>query len=93
MDSKTITIIFLLILGFLSFLVLRAYITYIFFAIILGNPSTTMELDVLTNKIKNVKNVLRVYQISGNQRSGQDLVTETTPATVTIAANTSAGKK
>lgn len=39
-----------------------------FFAIILGNPSTTMELDVLTNKIKNVKNVLRVYQISGDQR-------------------------
>jgi DNA-binding Lrp family transcriptional regulator len=39
-----------------------------FFAIIFGNPSSSSELDVITEKIKKVKNVLRVYQISGNQR-------------------------
>ncbi len=39
-----------------------------FFAIILGNPISTLDLDALTQKIKNVKNVLRVYQISGDQR-------------------------
>jgi Lrp/AsnC family leucine-responsive transcriptional regulator len=39
-----------------------------FFSIILANPITSTELDNLTTKIKNVKNVLRVYQISGEQR-------------------------
>jgi len=39
-----------------------------FFAIILGNPDSTSELDKITDKIKKVKNVLRVYQISGNKR-------------------------
>jgi len=39
-----------------------------FFAIILGNPTATTELDKITEKIKKVKNVLRVYQISGNKR-------------------------
>ena len=39
-----------------------------FFAIILGNPNTSSELDKVTNKIKKVKNVMRVYQISGNKR-------------------------
>jgi len=39
-----------------------------FFAIILGNPDSASELDKITDKIKKVKNVLRVYQISGNKR-------------------------
>jgi len=39
-----------------------------FFAIIFGNPNTYSELDKITEKIKSVKNVLRVYQISGNKR-------------------------
>jgi Lrp/AsnC family transcriptional regulator for asnA, asnC and gidA len=39
-----------------------------FFAIIFGNPNTSSELDKVTEKIKGVKNVLRVYQISGNKR-------------------------
>ena len=39
-----------------------------FFAIILGNPNASSELDKVTNKIKKVKNVMRVYQISGNKR-------------------------
>jgi DNA-binding Lrp family transcriptional regulator len=39
-----------------------------FFAIILGNPNSSSELDNVTNKIKQVKNVMRVYQISGNKR-------------------------
>ena len=40
----------------------------IFFAIILGNPNSSSDLDNITNKIKKVKNVMRVYQISGNKR-------------------------
>ncbi len=39
-----------------------------FFAIILGNPKSTTELDKITERIKKVKNVLRVYQISGDKR-------------------------
>ena len=39
-----------------------------FFAIILMNPTSSSDLDSVTEKIKNVKNVLRVYQISGNHR-------------------------
>ncbi len=39
-----------------------------FFAIILGNPNSAAELDKITDRIKKVKNVLRVYQISGNKR-------------------------
>lgn len=39
-----------------------------FFAIILANPVSTAELDTVTEKIKKVKNVMRVYQISGDQR-------------------------
>jgi len=39
-----------------------------FFAIILGNPNTSSDLDKITEKIKKVKNVMRVYQISGNKR-------------------------
>jgi len=39
-----------------------------FFAIIHGNPEKPGDLDNLTEKIKKVKNVLRVYQISGEQR-------------------------
>ena len=39
-----------------------------FFAIILANPMSSIDLDKITEKIKNVKNVLRVYQISGEQR-------------------------
>ena len=39
-----------------------------FFAIIFGNPTSSSELDTITEKIKKIKNVLRVYQISGEQR-------------------------
>lgn len=39
-----------------------------FFSMILANPISSSELDSITDKIKNVKNVLRVYQISGNKR-------------------------
>lgn len=39
-----------------------------FFAMILANPVSSPDLDSITDKIKKVKNVLRVYQISGNKR-------------------------
>jgi len=39
-----------------------------FFAMILMNPINTSDLDSATEKIKMVKNVLRVYQISGHHR-------------------------
>ena len=39
-----------------------------FFAMIFVNPVNTSDLDVITDKIKKVKNVLRVYQISGHHR-------------------------
>ena len=39
-----------------------------FFAMIFGNPNSSTELDKVTDRIKSVKNVLRVYQISGNKR-------------------------
>ncbi len=39
-----------------------------FFSMILGNPNSSTELDIITDRIKKVKNVLRVYQISGNKR-------------------------
>ena len=39
-----------------------------FFAMIFANPVSSSDLDSITNKVKKVKNVLRVYQISGNKR-------------------------
>jgi DNA-binding Lrp family transcriptional regulator len=39
-----------------------------FFAIIFFNPMSSSDLDDITQKIKKVKNVLRVYQISGEHR-------------------------
>jgi DNA-binding Lrp family transcriptional regulator len=39
-----------------------------FFAIIFFNPLSSSDLDDVTEKIKKVKNVLRVYQISGEYR-------------------------
>jgi len=39
-----------------------------FFAIIFGNPTSSKYLDNITEKIKKVKNVMRVYQISGEHR-------------------------
>ena len=39
-----------------------------FFAMILVNPISSADLDVITDRIKKVKNVLRVYQISGHHR-------------------------
>jgi Lrp/AsnC family transcriptional regulator for asnA, asnC and gidA len=39
-----------------------------FFAIIFFNPISSIDLDDITEKIKKVKNVLRVYQISGEHR-------------------------
>lgn len=39
-----------------------------FFAMIFANPTASSDLDSITEKVKRVKNVLRVYQISGHQR-------------------------
>ncbi|MBN2604066.1 MAG: Lrp/AsnC family transcriptional regulator [Candidatus Thermoplasmatota archaeon] len=39
-----------------------------FFAMIFANPNSSSDLDTITEKIKKVKNVLRVYQISGHHR-------------------------
>jgi len=39
-----------------------------FFAMIFANPISSSDLDSITDKVKKVKNVLRVYQISGNKR-------------------------
>ena len=39
-----------------------------FFSMIFANPVSSSDLDAITDKIKKVKNVLRVYQISGNKR-------------------------
>ena len=39
-----------------------------FFSMILANPVSSSDLDSVTEKVKKVKNVLRVYQISGNKR-------------------------
>ena len=39
-----------------------------FFAMIFANPVSSSDLDSITYKVKKVKNVLRVYQISGNKR-------------------------
>lgn len=39
-----------------------------FFAIILLNPISSTEIDILTQKIKKVKNVIRLYEISGHHR-------------------------
>ncbi len=39
-----------------------------FFAMILANPNSISDLDDVTEKIKKVKNVLRVYQISGEYK-------------------------
>ena len=39
-----------------------------FFAMIFANPVSSTDLDTITEKIKKVKNVMRVYQISGHHR-------------------------
>ena len=39
-----------------------------FFAIILLNPTSSSEIDTITQKIKKVKNVVRLYEISGHHR-------------------------
>ncbi|KYK23990.1 hypothetical protein AYK25_01110 [Thermoplasmatales archaeon SM1-50] len=39
-----------------------------FFAMIFANPVSSTDLDSITEKIKNAKNVMRVYQISGHHR-------------------------
>jgi len=39
-----------------------------FFAMIFANPVSSADLDSITEKIKKVKNVMRVYQISGHHR-------------------------
>jgi Lrp/AsnC family leucine-responsive transcriptional regulator len=47
-----------------------------FFAIILANPVSSSDLDEVTEKIKKLKNVMRVYQISGKQRIAIFMVTQ-----------------
>jgi Lrp/AsnC family leucine-responsive transcriptional regulator len=39
-----------------------------FFAMIFANPVSSSDLDSITDKVKKVKNVLRVYQITGDKR-------------------------
>jgi len=39
-----------------------------FFAIILINPISSSDIDNVTQKIKKVKNVIRLYEISGHHR-------------------------
>jgi len=39
-----------------------------FFSMIFANPISSSDLDSITEKIKKVKNVMRVYQISGHHR-------------------------
>jgi len=39
-----------------------------FFAILLINPVSSSEIDSITQKIKKVKNVVRLYEISGHHR-------------------------
>lgn len=47
-----------------------------FFAIILANPVSSSDLDKVTEKLKKLKNVMRVYQISGKQRIAIFMVTQ-----------------
>jgi len=47
-----------------------------FFAIILANPVSSSDLGNVTEKIKKLKNVMRVYQISGKQRIAIFMVTQ-----------------
>ncbi len=49
-------------------LVDKTVIGFHFFAIILANLVSSADLDDVTEKIKMVKNVLRVYQISGEHK-------------------------
>ena len=39
-----------------------------FFAIIFANPVSSVDIDTITEKIRNVKNVIRIYEISGHHR-------------------------
>jgi DNA-binding Lrp family transcriptional regulator len=39
-----------------------------FFAIILLNPVASSEIDDITQKMKKVKNIIRIYEISGHHR-------------------------
>jgi DNA-binding Lrp family transcriptional regulator len=39
-----------------------------FYAMVLANPPTMSDLDKVTEKIKKVENVLRVYQIAGERK-------------------------
>jgi len=39
-----------------------------FFAIIFLNPISSSDIDMITHKIKKVKNVIRIYEISGHHR-------------------------
>ena len=47
-----------------------------FFAIILANPVSSSDLDKVTEKLKKLKNVMRIYQISGKQRIAIFMVTQ-----------------
>ena len=48
-----------------------------FFAIILLNPVSSIDTDEITHKIKKIKNVVRIYEISGNHRFAVFIVTPT----------------
>ena len=39
-----------------------------FYAMVLANPPTLLDLDPVTEKIKRITNVLRVYQIAGERK-------------------------
>lgn len=47
-----------------------------FYAIILANPISSVNVDEKITKLKKIKNVLRIYQISGEKRLAIFIVTE-----------------
>lgn len=48
-----------------------------FYAIILANPTSSANIDDKIMQLKKIKNILRIYQISGEKRLAIFIVTET----------------
>ena len=46
-----------------------------FYAMVLANPPSPADVDMVTEKVKKVSNVLRVYQIAGEHRLAIFIVT------------------
>jgi Lrp/AsnC family leucine-responsive transcriptional regulator len=49
-------------------LINKAALGLTFYAMVLANPPTLSDLDTVTEKVKRVTNVLRVYQITGDHK-------------------------